>query len=76
MTNSSVAVVGGGTMGVGIAYRFAVAGARVHLVDLDLEHAERSVSRVRHVVDGAVERAKLSAEDAAAASDRLLAAGH
>lgn len=75
MANWSVAVVGGGTMGVGIAYRCAVAGAQVHLVDLDLDHAERAVINVKGVLDGAVERGKLGAESAAAASDRLLATG-
>ncbi len=54
MTGRNVAVIGGGTMGIGIAYRFAVADSRVYLVDLDLEHAERSVGRVTDALARAV----------------------
>lgn len=75
MTEWGVAVVGGGTMGVGISYRFAVAGARVQLVDLDLEQARRSVEQVLAVLDGAVARDKLSSEQSAMAANRLTAAG-
>ena len=32
-----IAVIGGGTMGVGIAHRFAARGAVVSVVDVDLE---------------------------------------
>jgi len=62
-------------MGVGISYRFAVAGARVHLVDLDLEQARRSVGRVVAALDGAVARGKLTPGESAAAAERLAAAG-
>ncbi|MEA2058443.1 MAG: 3-hydroxyacyl-CoA dehydrogenase family protein [Actinomycetota bacterium] len=75
MTGRNVAVIGGGTMGIGIAYRFAVAGARVYLVDLDLEHAERSVGRLGDALARAVERGKLTTEDANAAGERLTPAG-
>ena len=40
----AVGIIGGGTMGIGVAYRFAVAGASVHLADLDLDHAKQSVA--------------------------------
>ena len=52
----SVGVVGGGTMGVGIAHRFAVRGATVRLVDLDFEAAEAAVSRVVVTLDTAAHR--------------------
>ena len=75
MTGRNVAVIGGGTMGIGIAYRFAVADSRVCLVDLDLEHAERSVGRVTDALARAVARGKLTAEEADAAGERLTPAG-
>jgi 3-hydroxybutyryl-CoA dehydrogenase len=73
--NSSpeIGIIGGGTMGVGIAYRFAVAGATVYLADLDLEHAERSRQGARAAMERAVERGKLDQEAAAAAGARLFA---
>jgi 3-hydroxybutyryl-CoA dehydrogenase len=69
----SVGVIGGGTMGVGIAYRFAVAGASVYLVDLDLDHAEGSVTAVRAALERAVERGKLDRDAAARAGARVTA---
>lgn len=66
-------VIGGGTMGVGIAHRFAVAGASVHLADLDLDHAKQSVARVRASLDRAVERGKLAQDMAAQAGARVTA---
>lgn len=59
-------------MGVGIAYRFAVAGAEVRVVDTDQEHADRSVAAVRGVLDRSVERGKLERDAASAAGARVL----
>ena len=73
MAERSVAVVGGGTMGIGIAYRFAVAGASVYLVDLDMEHAEESVTAARAAMERAVERGKLDRDTAAKAGARITA---
>jgi 3-hydroxybutyryl-CoA dehydrogenase len=67
----SVGVVGGGTMGVGIAHRFAVRGATVRMVDLDFETAEAAVSRVVVTLDTAAHRERLTPEDARAAAGRL-----
>ena len=75
MTEWNVAVIGGGTMGIGIAYRFAVAGAGVHLVDLDIEHAERSVDGVVAALGRAVDRGKLAPDQAAAAGALVTPAG-
>lgn len=71
--NRSVGVIGGGTMGIGIAYRFALAGASVYLADLDLEHAEGSVAAVRAAFERAVERGKLDRESADQAGARVTA---
>lgn len=60
-----VVVVGGGTMGVGIAHRVAASGGRVDLIDVDLGSAERSVERVRASLDTAHSRGKLDEPDSA-----------
>lgn len=67
----SVAVVGGGVMGTGIAHAFLLSGAEVTLVDASPELAGRSVRTVRGIVDGGVARGKLTVDDAAAISGRL-----
>ena len=69
----AVGVVGGGTMGIGIAYRFAVTGSRVHVVDVDQEHAERSVAAVRAALEQSVERGKLERDAASVAGARIVA---
>ena len=69
-----IGVIGGGTMGVGIAHRFAVHGATVRLVDLDLDAAEAAVERVLVSLEKAVHRERLTAEDANGAAARLHAA--
>ncbi|MEZ5175344.1 MAG: 3-hydroxyacyl-CoA dehydrogenase family protein [Acidimicrobiia bacterium] len=62
-----VAVVGGGTMGVGIAHRFAAKGATVEIADIDLETARAAVERTGVSLDKAESRGKLdSATDAKA----------
>lgn len=69
----AVGIIGGGTMGVGVAYRFAVAGASVHLADIDLDHAKQSVAQVRASLDIGVERGKLGQDTAAQAWARITA---
>lgn len=65
------AVVGGGTMGVGIAYVMAVAGIRTTVVE---PHAERA-SAMMQEIDGAlangISRGKLTDSDAASARASL-----
>jgi 3-hydroxybutyryl-CoA dehydrogenase len=68
----TIGIIGGGTMGVGIAYRFSVAGFEVRIVDIDQEHADRSVAAVRAALDRAVERGRLARDPASAASARIL----
>ena len=64
-----VGVIGGGTMGVGIAHRFAAHGASVEVVDLDLDTAVAAVERVGATLEKAQERGKIP--DAAAAKARV-----
>ena len=54
-----VGVIGGGTMGIGIAHRFAASGARVTVVDVDIETAEAAVGRVAETLSTAEARGKL-----------------
>ena len=69
-----VVVVGAGVMGAGIAQVMALAGCGVVACDIDAEVLEKSREDVEHGrfgVRGAVERGKVSAEEADAALGRL-----
>ena len=65
-----VAVVGGGTMGAGIAHSFLDAGAPVVLVEADRAAADRAHARVAESLRRAEARKKLT-DTAAAALARL-----
>jgi len=67
----SVAVIGGGTMGGGIAMTFANAGIPVTLVEISDEALERGMSIIERNYAGSVKRGKLS-EDKAAACRSLI----
>lgn len=66
----SVAVLGAGTMGAGIAQVSAMAGFRTFLYDVSTERAEAGLSRIRAELAKGVERGKVDA----ATRDRTLAA--
>ncbi|MDE2604639.1 MAG: 3-hydroxyacyl-CoA dehydrogenase [Burkholderiales bacterium] len=59
----SVAVIGAGTMGGGIAMALANIGIPVTLVDSDAQGLERGLARVKDNYAGSVARGKLSAQD-------------
>ncbi len=59
-----MAVVGGGTMGVGIAYVFAVAGWDVFVVEPDAGRADSLRRTLAAAAAAGVQRGKLSAEQA------------
>ena len=63
-----VGIVGGGTMGQGIAAAALTAGLDVTLVERDAAAGERATAGVARMLAGAVKRGKLSTE----ASDRML----
>lgn len=69
---ASAVVVGGGTMGAGIAAALADAGLEVSIIERDAESAERARGHVKKILDGSVKRKKLSPE---AAEARLAAMG-
>ncbi len=70
-----IAVVGGGTMGIGIAHRFAANGAAVAVVDVDLATARAAVDRVADTLRTAAERGKLAPDKLDGAVSRLSAIG-
>ncbi|SIN29013.1 3-hydroxyacyl-CoA dehydrogenase family protein [Micromonospora cremea] len=59
-------VVGAGTMGLGIAYVAAGAGHAVELVEVDPARGATALNRLAELWERAVQRGKLSADDAAA----------
>jgi 3-hydroxybutyryl-CoA dehydrogenase/3-hydroxyacyl-CoA dehydrogenase len=69
-----IVVVGAGVMGSGIAQVLATFGYPTCCIDIDpaaLERAREGVTRGRYGFERAVERGKISAEDASAALERL-----
>jgi 3-hydroxybutyryl-CoA dehydrogenase len=66
-----VAVLGGGTMGNGIAQVFAQNGHRVVLRDLSPEILERALGTIDRSLAKLVEKGKLTAEDRAATLGRI-----
>lgn len=58
----SVAVIGAGTMGAGIAMNFASAGIPVHILDLQSASLAKGLERIRHNYQGAVNKGKLTQE--------------
>ena len=74
-TIRTVAVLGAGTMGHGIAQVSAMAGMDVRLFDADTERVEAGLSRVRGNLDKGVERGKVEGEVRDGALKRLRGAG-
>lgn len=72
---NTVGVVGGGTMGVGIAYVFAAAGCTVTLVEPDRQRADAVVGTVRTQAAKAAERGKLDERAAAELPGRVRVIG-
>lgn len=59
---SSVAVLGAGTMGAGIAYACLLAGFEVYLLDADDDGLARGRETIRKLFAGGMARGKMSAE--------------
>jgi 3-hydroxybutyryl-CoA dehydrogenase len=70
----SVAVIGAGTMGHGIAYVAALAGCAVRLADADPAQLDRGMALVERAFATAIERGKCTPEARAEALARLAAA--
>ena len=65
----SMAVVGGGTMGVGIAYVYAVAGWGVWVVEPDDKRSTVMRQTLKDAAAGGLKRGKLTSQQALAASE-------
>jgi len=61
-----IAVVGGGTMGAGIAYALLSAGYRVCVLETDSDGVARAKDNIGRLFDDGVKRGRLSQEGAAA----------
>jgi 3-hydroxybutyryl-CoA dehydrogenase len=75
MGMETVAVVGAGQMGCGIAQVAAQAGLEVLLADASLELAQRAVERLGAALGRLVEKGKLGAAERAATLSRIRPAG-
>jgi 3-hydroxyacyl-CoA dehydrogenase len=62
----SVAIIGAGTMGTGIAINFLNAGIRTRLLELGQEALDRGVARIRATYEGQVKKGKLDESKLAA----------
>lgn len=67
-------VVGGGTMGAGIAYALDGMGVATTLVEISAEAAEKARANVATLFDQAVKRGKTRAEEAEAGKARIVVA--
>ena len=67
----TVAVIGGGTMGNGIAHVFARAGYKVLLHDLDQHSLDRALETISKNLDREVKREKISEADKGATLSRI-----
>ncbi|MBY0454198.1 MAG: 3-hydroxyacyl-CoA dehydrogenase PaaC [Burkholderiaceae bacterium] len=72
--SSTVAVIGAGAMGAGIAQVAAVAGHSVLLLDNRPGAAQQAIDGIRAQLGKLADKGKLTAESARAAGERLLAA--
>ncbi|WP_298165150.1 3-hydroxyacyl-CoA dehydrogenase family protein [Novosphingobium sp.] len=71
LANQQIAVVGGGTMGVGIVYVSAMAGAQVTVVEPDDARALGLRDTISKTAASAITRGKLDAPGAAALENRI-----
>ena len=68
---NTVAVLGAGTMGAGIAYNCLTAGYTVQLLDNNEEGLQRGATTIRKLYEGGIARGKISEEKMADGISRL-----
>lgn len=71
MTIKTVAIIGAGTMGSGIATNIAQHGIEVRMIDISQDAVDRGIGIVGKFFDRNAEKGRMSAEDAAAAKRHL-----
>jgi len=69
--NENIAVIGAGTMGRGIAQVFAQSGYQVRMFDSYAPAIESATGQINKMLDRAVEKGKMSADDAGATKKRI-----
>ncbi|OAT85917.1 3-hydroxybutyryl-CoA dehydrogenase [Desulfotomaculum copahuensis] len=72
MTVNTIAVIGAGTMGAGIAQAAAMAGYKVVLSDIKQEFVQRGLSTIRASLQRLASKGKLGDGDVQAVMDRLV----
>jgi 3-hydroxyacyl-CoA dehydrogenase len=68
---ASVAVIGGGTMGIGIATTFLLGGLSVHLIEVQADRVAQARTGIEKNLQGALKRGKLLDSAYAAALKKL-----
>ena len=71
-TIESVGVVGGGTMGTGIAAALCIAGFRVSLIETDIRRVDKARETIENTLAGALKRGKLTEQGHAEALKYLI----
>ncbi len=73
MAIKNVAVIGGGTMGNGIAHIFSQKGFNVVLVETKQEYLDRALSTISKNMDREIKKGKITEEDKKASLERIRA---
>ncbi len=68
----NVAMIGSGTMGAGMSWCFAQAGYNVQLYDVSPQQLERACARIQAIQKLFVQEGLVAAQDAQAASERIV----
>ncbi len=63
MDIKKIAVIGGGTMGNGIAHVFAMKGFEVNLVEMKEELADKALATISKNLDRQIKKEKITEED-------------
>ncbi len=71
MSEGAMAVVGGGTMGTGIAYVFALAGWKVTVVEPNESRVDAMFAEIASAAEGAIARGKLRKSEASALQQKI-----
>lgn len=71
MDKKRISVIGGGTMGNGIAQVFATSGFHVTLIEAKTEFAERAIATIEKNLGRMVAREKITADQSSEALDRI-----
>ncbi len=71
MEIKNVAVIGGGTMGNGIAHQFALKGYDVLLIEMKQEHADKAIATIKKNLERQAQKGVIQAGDVSATLGRL-----